>query len=60
MSVESQRRLRAFRRENGLCRDCGCGPVVEGYVRCNICLLIRRLKKREYNERIRAERGDKA
>lgn len=56
MSIESQKRLRAFRREHGLCKDCGCEPVVDGYVRCNTCLLIRRLKKREYAERIRNEK----
>lgn len=50
----SSEKLRAWRKEHGLCRMCG-DPVKEGYVRCEACLQINRVKKREYYARYKEQ-----
>jgi len=43
----SSEKIRAWRKEHGLCKSCG-DPVKPGYVRCETCLHIKRIKQREY------------
>lgn len=49
-TAEAKKSLRTYRKEHGLCKECG-EPALEGYVRCETCLKIRRIKRHEYNQR---------